>query len=62
MLELNLIIAAADTLQAYCGVMLCVGSSPRSDMTFGLPATALSALTSTILREYAIAADVQHKK
>ena len=37
MLGLNLIIAAADTSQAYCGVMLCVGSSPRSDMTwFGL--------------------------
>ena len=42
--------------------MLCVGSSPRSDMTFGLPATALSALTSTILRGYAIMADVQNKK
>ena len=34
MLGLNLIIAGADTSQACCGVMLCVGSSPRSNMTW----------------------------
>ena len=34
MLGLNLIVATADTSQAYCGVMLCVGSSPRDDFWF----------------------------